>query len=209
MARRHEQQTRDYSWNTRLYAILAGTSMLVLSSISPTHAWLKADLVRCSETGFEATTGVPCGGDDLTKGRIGVTPSGVVKVGVLEALAEPFNLYEVYWLPVGETVANAVFVGNFATDCNGNARTVLREIVTPADIRRGTVMNIFTEVGVPDAGVLLVYSRGPWGFDDADGDCRPDTFNTAPVGTDPTKPLANPTVDLTGDGVQFLSGYTN
>jgi hypothetical protein len=70
-------------------------------------------------------------------------------------------------------------------------------------------MNMYTEVGAPDAGVFLVFSRGPWGFADVDGNCRPDTLNTVPLGTDPTLSLANPAVDLATDGVQFFSGYTN
>jgi hypothetical protein len=149
-----------------------------------------------------------CGGDNLTQGQINIKDSGVVRVGVREALADPFNLYEVYWLPIGAALTDAVKVGNFATDCDGNAATPLKDITTPDDVMHGAPMSMYTQVGDVSAGNFLVYSRGPWALDD-DGDCSINQFNTVPLGTDPMKALANPVVDLATSGVQFISGYQN
>lgn len=163
-------------------------------------------LVRCAETSYTGT----CGRDSLSQGMIMVNGSGRVWVLVKGALADPFTLYEVYWVPVGASITDAIVVGNFATDCNGNAVTLLREISAPIDVISGPIVSMHTVVGTTDAGFFAVYSRGIWG-NDVSGDCKPDTFNTttSPTDTDPTHPLANPPVDLTVDGVQFFSGYNH
>lgn len=170
----------------------------------------RTDLVRCSDTGFGSTLGI-CGGDDLASGGISLAGGGKIAVAVKGALASPFSLYEVYWLPIGAAVTSAVLVGNFATDCNGNAKAILKTINTPdqALSKTGTKINLFTAAGTIDAGNFIVYDRGPWGHDDLNADCEPDNYNTTmtPNDTDPTNPLANPTVVLGVDGVQFLSGY--
>lgn len=189
------------------------TSVLAVAAVTAApqaHAY-QADLLRCVTTSF-ATTGLgTCGGDNLTAGQIGISPGGVVGVKVRGALADPFNLYEVYWLPIGSSVINAVYVGNFATNCSGRANQPLKQIVTPADVPGpGGALDINTLVGSASAGNFLVYSRGPWATS-TDADCAPETFNTtvSPTDTDPNNPLANPTVNLTTDAVQFISGYEN
>jgi len=190
----------------RLHSLVwVGAFLLLVGTIQQAHAFrLGSQLVRCSETPW---TGV-CGGDNLAQGQINIKDGGVVRVGVREALADPFNLYEVYWLPIGAAVTDAVKVGNFATDCDGNAATSLKDITTPHDILHGALINMYTQVHDVSAGNFLVYSRGPSAFD-YDGDCSIDQLNTVPLGTDPMQPLANPVVDLATSGVQFISGYQN
>jgi hypothetical protein len=164
---------------------------------------MRAQLVKCSDTPWTGS----CGEDDLTAGWIVLQDNGRVHVNVQGALADPFNLYDVYWLPVGGVVTDAIFVGNFATRCHGNRVATLREITTPQEGISGTVSNMFTKVGPTSAGNFLVYSRGPWAFDH-NGDCTIDEYNTVPLGTDPTQPLANPTANVYSDVVQFISGYS-
>jgi hypothetical protein len=177
--------------------------LLTIGSLQHAHAFrLASQLVRCSDIPWTGT----CGGDALTEGRIKLKDNGTIQVGVKGALADPFNLYEVYWLPIGAAVTSAIAVGHFGTDCHGHFNAQLRDITTPDDIRHGPVTDIYTLVGDTSAGNFLLYSRGPWAFD-TDGDCSIEQLNTVPLGTDPTLPLANPPVVLSTSGVQFLSGY--
>src|SRR6266511_906835 len=190
---RHSRRFRGLVW--------VGAFLLSMGLVQQSHALrLTSQLVRCSETPW---TGA-CGGDSLAEGHVNLMDGGLVRLGVQEALADPFNLYEVYWMPIGAAVAEAVRVGNFATDCYGNVLTLLRDIATPDDVTHGTPVNMYTRVSNVSAGNFLVYSRGPWAFD-YNGDCSIDQFNTVPLGTDPLQPLANPPVDLSTGGVQFIS----
>ncbi len=170
------------------------------NAAAPPPPLMSGQWVRCAET---AWAGSACGGDDLAMGRFTVLAGGVVTTRVEGALADPFNLYEVYWLPIGAQVTSATLVGNFATDCNGAAATPLKLISTPAQVLAGAPVNVMSLTGTTAAGHFLVYSRGPWGFDDANADCLPDTLNS----TSKVAPLANPQVDLATSGVQFISGF--
>lgn len=178
-------------------------ALLSLGIAQEAHALrIQSQLVQCFQTSWSG-----CGGDTLTAGKINLQDSGTTRVTVEGAA--PFNLYEVYWLRIGQSVTDATLVGNFATDCSGDKGAALRTITRPRDVVKGTPTNIYTAVGDSSAGNFLVYSRGPWGFGDANGDCEPDTFNTAPLGTNPNATFANPAVNLAIDPVQFLSGYAN
>ncbi len=182
------------------HAVVAGVLTATPAFALPRMA---DQLVRCSSTPW-ATAGT-CGGDPITLGStVSIASGGQVAVNVRGAWS--FNLYEVYWLPIGGTTADLVAIGNFATNCAGDARGVLRTITTPAGVRAGAVADIDTAVGTVSAGNFFVFSRGPWATD-SDGDCRIDQFNTVPLGMDPTKPLANPVTTPVSDPVQFLSGY--
>lgn len=163
---------------------------------------VKGRLVPCSSTSWTATG---CGGDPITDGWMFINAGGPMIANVTGLNA--FNLYEVYWLPIGSAVTSAVYVGAFGTDCSGNANTPLRSISTPANVVSGVPTNFVTLVGAASAGNFLIYSRGPWGWDDGNGDCRPDHLNTVPLGAPPTAPLANPVVNLSTDNVQFIPGY--
>lgn len=168
-------------------------------------ARISSQLVECSSTTWSATT---CGEDQLTSGGIVLRDSGAITVTINEALADPYNLYEVFWLPIGEAASAAVSLGQFATDCNGDARAILRTITTPREIRTGAVSNIYSLVGNLSAGSFLVLSRGPWAVD-SNHDCTVEYFNTTPLGLDRGNPLANPTVTPASDLLQFISGYQN
>lgn len=197
-----------------LACTLALTTLTALPSFGHAATY-QTDLVRCTHTDY-ATNGGICGGDNLVSGSINVLNgklmSGRVSVTVKGALAEPFNLYEVYWLPIGAASVDAIYVGNFATDCNGDAKAaILKTINTPKQALNtglGVKANLFTAVGSMSAGNFILYSRGPWG-DDTNGDCVADTYNTTtnPADTDPSHALANPTINLSSDGVQFISGF--
>ncbi|GIX47812.1 MAG: hypothetical protein KatS3mg131_2023 [Candidatus Tectimicrobiota bacterium] len=198
--------------------VLAGA--LLLLGLTPAQADTRQQLVPCSETHFEAGaygqyygmmyhgTDAVCGGDPLDRGDIGIVAGRFIRASLVGA--QPFNLYEVYWVPVGgDPTTTRVKVGNLLTDCNGNARGLLRDIVRPADHRAAPPVDITARVGNMAAGHFFVYSRGPWGWGSSSS-CRiPDTLNTDD-GT-PTGTLVNP--ELWGgasgffDGVQFLSGY--
>ena len=198
------------SHDRRWWLVPASICMMVLGFTLHAQAFVVSDLLRCSDLiGFDARMGVACGGDNLVSGSVAITPSGAVAVNVQGALPDPFVLYEVYWLPSGEPVPNAILLGNFTTDCHGNSGMLLRTISAPIHQILGSPIDITTLVGPFDSGLFLVYSRGPMGFDDFDADCRPDTLNTVPPGTDPILPLANPPVNLPGDVLQFVSGYQN
>jgi len=189
----------------RLFVNIAAVACLGLATQAHAAPRYSAQMVRCSSTPWSSIG--TCGGDPITtSSRIQITSGGAAAVSVQGAW--PFNLYEVYWLPIGGTTADVVAIGNFATDCAGDARALLRTITTPAEIRTGVVGNVDTLVGPTSAGNFLVYSRGPWATD-TDGDCRIDFFNTVPLGLVRTNPLANPVTDPAADPVQFLSGYAN
>lgn len=201
--------------------------MLVLASMVMTTAKAasKNDLVRCSETGYVGSSADSCGGDNLTRGNIQVTPSGKVSVAVSGAEADPlypFNLYEVYWLPVGGLVSDARLIGNFVTDCNGSSVknsgnpgvAFLKTITMASEISSTAYANIYTLVGNVGSGVFLVYDRGPYSY--AATPCNPRTlaeYNTSSSpndmgSTNLTTPFANPSV-VSDYRIQFMSGYHN
>lgn len=185
----------------------------------------KNNLVRCSETGYVGSSIDSCGGDNLTHGVIQVTASGKIAVTVHGAVADPalpFNLYEVYWLPVGQTPSTALLIGNFVTDCNGDSvknsgnpgTAYLKTIAQAADIKSTSYANIFTLVGNISSGVFLVYDRGP--FSNTDTPCNPKKlteYNTSfspndTSATNMTTPFANLAV-VPDYRIQFMSGYHN
>ena len=191
------------------WGVALSVGLMVFGLSSQAQAMVSWDLVRCADTAFAPKVGAMCGGDSLSEGSISIIPSGEVAVKVRGALGDPFGLYEVYWLSFGDPVTTATYIGNFTTDCAGDGRAVLRDITKPIDIVTSFPNNIFAAVGAPDVGIFLVYSRGPMGFGDLDGDCRADEFNTVPLGLNLSLPLANPPVNLGSDIIQFISGYRN
>jgi hypothetical protein len=190
--------------------------------VATSHASTLQQLLRCSDTQFEQgaygqyygqtyhSTDQVCGGDSLGSGLVKIRNDGRVFVKLVNANNDPFVMYEIYWLPIGQDpVTHRVYLGNVLTDCNGNANTLLRPIDSPIDSRNAAPTNITTEVGVKDSGQFLFYSRGPWGDTD-DGNCKPTNFNTSNNNYDGT--LNNPelwggTSNALFDGVQFISGY--
>ncbi len=179
------------------------------TSLPPAPPFFNASLIRCVDSHFSKSLGT-CGGDALVKGHIAMTPKATL-IKADGALADPFNLYEVYWLALGDNVADAVLAGNVVTDCKGNARGALTTITTASDALNAataTPVVIYPTAGEMGAGVFLVYSRGPWAHD-SDGDCVADTYNTIVnwADTDASHALANPPVIPGIDNVQFLSGY--
>jgi|GEM_PF-3065114 len=190
---------------TSLLTSVSATS-LPPAAIAPVF---NASLIRCADSHFSKSLGT-CGGDALAQGRIALTPKATL-IKTEGALADPFNLYEVYWLALGDTLADAVPAGNFVTDCKGNARGSLTTLTTANEALNPTATTpviLYPTAGYLSAGVFLVYSRGPWAQDN-DGDCVADTYNTVVNGadTDASHALANPPVILGVDNVQFLSGY--
>ncbi len=205
---------------TRIAGILTAFAALGFSAHS--LAATEQQLLRCTDTQFEqgaygqyygmtyhGTSNV-CGGDDLGSGSIAINDNGTISVELVAANHDPFVLYEVYWIPVGQDpVTHRVMVGNLLTDCDGNANNTLRDISAPIDATTGAEVDISVRVGNKDAGNFYLYSRGPWGFTD-DGTCSPSTYNT----TDGTEygNVGNPvlwgsTSNPLFDGVQFISGY--
>ncbi len=176
----------------------------------PTTSFQTA-LVPCTNTTFSSSSLGSCGGDALTTGSVALSGGNIV-VSVKGALADPFNLYEVYWLPIGMPVTAAVLLDNFVTDCNGTANKAgLKPIAKGSDARTsvGVKTNIHTRVGNSSAGNFLIYSRGPYAAD-TNADCKADTYNTtvSPNDTRAANTLANPPVTLGIDEVQFISGFT-
>lgn len=201
-------------------SILAALATLSFSSVS--SAATEQQLLRCMDTQFEQGaygqyygmtyhgTDQVCGGDDLGSGRIGINDDGTIRVELNNANHDPFVLYEVYWIPVGQDpVTHRVMVGNIMTDCNGNASNTLRDISAPVDSTTAAETDISARVGNKDAGNFYFYSRGPWGFSD-DGTCKPSTYNTSDgteYGTVANPELWGSTSNPFFDGVQFISGY--
>lgn len=216
----------------KILSSIAFMSVLVIFSLTSINAIATSttDLVRCSDTTYlSSNMGAVCGGDTLTRGLINVTPSGNVSVLIQNALASPFNLYEVYWLSIGDPVTSARLLGNFVTDCKGNSVknsglpgvSLVKPITMAADIATTTPTNIFTTVGNQSSGIFLVYSRGPYSYQSATAPCKTtklSEYNTTNSQHDNTvarnmTPFANPTVtpgvDTPGTNLQFLSGYTH
>lgn len=211
----------------RLTASILALACTALVSANA-NAASKNDLVRCSETGYVGSSADSCGGDNLTRGAIQVSPSGKVSVAINGAEADPlypYNLYEVYWLSVGEAVSAAQLIGNFVTDCTGNSIknsgapgiAWLKTISTAADIASTSYANIYTLVGNVKSGVFLVYDRGPYSYDaNITSPCNPKTlseYNTTSSPNDTgaaksTTPFANPPV-VPDYRIQFMSGYHN
>jgi hypothetical protein len=201
---------------------LAGLAL----SAANTQAATSNDLPRCVDTTYSSSGMGSCGGDNLNSGVIKVNSSGSVAVTVRGALADPYSLYEVYWLSIGEPATSAHLVGNFVTDCNGDSvkssgtpgPATLKTISKASEINSTAYTNIFTAVGNISAGVFLLYNRGPFSYDPTSAPpCKPSAlseYNTTNSPNDSgatktTTPFANPAVSLGTDSVQFLSGYHN
>jgi len=176
-------------------------------------------LGKCNEVKPSATAsatlvnavGASCGGDPLKTGRLNVdlkiAPAG--RVVVATTGAQPFNLYEVYFVPTGSTSTTAaVKVGQFATDCSGTAiDTRVRPITKAADVNTSAAPQLSALTGsAHGGGAFFVYSRGPWGSD-TNGDCTADRYNTtsSPTDSNANNPLANPALGGLTTGVQFVS----
>jgi hypothetical protein len=205
------------------------STVLSLASIS-VQAGSTNDLVRCVDTTYISSgLGATCGGDTLASGVIRVTPTGNISVLVQDASAEPFTLYEVYWLSVGEPVASAQLLGHFVTDCKGNSVrssglpgiALVKPISRAIDIAFAVPTDMTTTVGNASSGVFLVYSRGPYSYNTPTPPCNPRKLGeynttTSPHDNTATKkatPFANPVVtpgtDTPGTNLQFLSGYAH
>ena len=165
--------------------LLAGFSVT-----GPVAADTREQLLRCDDTNLEDGaygqyygmdfygTDEVCGGDTLDKGSIGVFANRFIRVRLDNANTDPFVLYEVYYVSIGDDPAtDKTMVGNLMTDCNGDANGVLKDMTRPIDIVAGSPVNIKVRVGDENAGFFF-YSRGPYGYTD-DGSCRPTTFNTS------------------------------
>lgn len=205
---------------TRSTSILA--AVFAFSFSADSSAATEQQLLRCMDTQFEQGaygqyygmtyhgTDQVCGGDDLGSGSIRINDDGTIAVTLDSANHDPFVMYEVYWIPVGQDpVTHRVMVGNILTDCNGDADNTLRDISAPIDALTGSEVDIVSRVGNKDAGNFYFYSRGPWGFTD-DGTCLPATFNTTdgtPYGNVANPVLWGGTSNPLFDGVQFISGY--
>lgn len=176
-------------------------------------------LGKCSEVSPSGTrsaalvtaAGATCGADPLKTGRLNVdlkiAPAG--RVVVATTGAQPFNLYEVYFVPHGSTSTTAaVKVGQFATECSGTAiDNRVRTITKAADITTSTAPQLSALTGsAHGGGAFFVYSRGPWGSD-TNGDCTADRFNTtsSPTDSNANNPLANPAIGSLTSGLQFVS----
>jgi len=155
--------------------------------------------------------GASCGGDPLKTGRLNVdlkiAPAG--RVVVATTGAQPFNLYEVYFVPTGSTSTTAaVKVGQFATDCAGAAIDKrVRPITKAADVNTSAAPQLSALTGsAHGGGAFFVYSRGPWGSD-TNSDCVADRYNTtsSPTDSNANNPLANPALGSLTTGLQFVS----
>ena len=205
-----------------LLKTLALTTVLLagLAGAGPVAADTRQQLLRCDDTNLEdgayglfygmdyyGTTEV-CGGDTLDKGAIGGVANRFIRVRLDNANTDPFVLYEVYYVSIADDPAtDKTMVGNLMTDCNGDAKGMLKDMTRPVDIFLGSPVNIKMRVGDENAGFFFFYSRGPYGWTD-DGSCRPTTFNTSDGtrhGTFNNPPLweGDPGFDL----IQFVSGY--
>lgn len=209
----------------RYLALLSTLACLALSAANA-EAATNNDLVRCTDTTYSSSGMGGCGGDNLNSGVIKVNSTGTVSVTVRGALADPYSLYEVYWLSIGEPVTSAHLVGNFVTDCNGDSvknsgtpgPATLKTISKASEINSAAYTSIFTTAGNISAGVFLLYNRGPYSYDPTSAPpCKPSAlseYNTTNSPNDSgatktTTPFANPPVSLGVDAVQFLSGYHN
>ncbi len=200
-------------------AVLA---VCVLWNSGQAFAATEQQVLRCNDTKFEQGaygkyfgmtyhgTDQVCAGDSLGSGTIGINDDGTIRVLLNAANHNPFVMYEVYWIPVGnDPVLERVMVGNILTDCNGDANNTLRDISAPADQYTAAEVDISVRVGNKDAGNFYFYSRGPYGFND-DGTCKPLNYNTSDnteYGTVANPVLWGGTSNPFFDGVQFISGY--
>ena len=204
-----------------LMKTLALTAVLLagFSVAGPVAADTRQQLLRCDDTNLEDGaygqyygmdfygTDEICGGDTLDKGSIGVFANRFIRVRLDNANTDPFVLYEVYYVSIGDDPAtDKTMVGNLMTDCNGDANGVLKDMTRPIDIVAGSPVNIKVRVGDENAGFFF-YSRGPYGYTD-DGSCRPTIFNTSDGTRHGT--FNNPSLGGGGTGfdlIQFVSGY--
>ncbi len=199
---------------------LAAALLMGLGTTASVSADTRQQLLLCNDTNLEdgafgtqygmtyhGTTEV-CGGDTLDRGSIGVVANRFIRVRLDNANMDPFVLYEVYYVSIGDDPAtDKTMVGHVLTDCNGDANGLLKDMTAPIHKFTHGPVNIRTRVGNQNAGVFFLYSRGPYGFTD-DGSCRPTTLNTSdgtPGGT-----FNNPSLWGGGAGfdvIQFVSGY--
>ena len=204
-----------------LMKTLALTAVLLagFSVAGPVVADTRQQLLRCDDTNLEDGaygqyygmdfygTDEICGGDTLDKGSIGVFANRFIRVRLDNANTDPFVLYEVYYVSIGDDPAtDKTMVGNLMTDCNGDANGVLKDMTRPIDIVAGSPVNIKVRVGDENAGFFF-YSRGPYGYTD-DGSCRPTIFNTSDGTRHGT--FNNPSLWGGGTGfdlIQVVSGY--
>ena len=190
-----------------------------LAGAGPVAADTREQLLRCDDTNLEDGaygqyygmdfygTDEICGGDTLDKGSIGVFANRFIRVRLDNANTDPFVLYEVYYVSIGDDPAtDKTMVGNLMTDCNSDANGVLKDMTRPIDIVADSPVNIKLRVGDENAGFFF-YSRGPYGYTD-DGSCRPTIFNTSDGTRHGT--FNNPSLWGGGTGfdlIQFVSGY--
>lgn len=205
-----------------------------MGTVQPALVW-KAQFAKCWDTFFSygiygsagsflstyhGPSGVACGGDPLTFGQFKViksTSSGMPPFALKVTVrgANPWNLYSVYYLPIGgDPVSDKVFVGEFMTNRLGNASRYVKDCsatltpacllsssTTPADL--SGIVSTYPSA----SGQFLVYSRGI-SKKDNDGDGIYETWKTSD--STATGTLNNPTLWGTGsgyDGVQFLSAW--
>lgn len=178
------------------------------------HAGTHQQLVRCSDTNFEAgfygtyygalyhgTTAV-CGGDSLVQGSIDRV-GDYLHLSLKEAGPDPYILYEVYWVPIGgDPVADRVLLGDVITDCNRNVNALVKSLATPADLSNPPT-NVHSLIASPNAGFFMVYSRGTQsGAVTGSSTCNPATLDPGYTFT----PVLWGGAGGMFDGVQFLSG---
>jgi len=205
-----------------LMKTLALTAVLLagLAGAGPVAADTRQQLLRCDDTNLENGpygqyygmdfygTDEICGGDTLDKGAIGVVANRFIRVRLDNANTDPFVLYEIYYVSIGDDPAtDKIMVGNLMTDCNGDANGLLKDMSAPIDKFSASPVNIKTRVGDQNAGFFFLYSRGPYGWTD-DGSCRPTTLNTSDGTAGGT--FNNPPLWGGGAGfdlIQFVSGY--
>lgn len=200
----------------------------------------KADLLQCSITNFpnspyfqseaiayHGSTANMCGGDP-GQGLIRIKPATnyiEIKMGTL---AHTWNLYTVFWLPIGGVPDFAAgdlrYIGEFFT--KGTAalirwRTVRHNSAamgtSPADLTNSAYSVDFTTAVAnhPEAGQFLLYSRGPVKTDpDSTGRLTWNTDDRSWSGTLVNVPMwTNTTAGFIqqwsgGRGPQFISGVS-
>ena len=133
---------------------------------------------------------------------------------VLVRGANPWNLYSVYYLPIGgEPVTDKVFIGEFLTNGNGGRSAWINDCTATLTPTCFLTSSFTTRVDmntlgftIPASGQFLVYSRGISKLD-TDGDGIYETWKTSDNTASGT--MNNPTLwGGTGyDGVQFISSW--
>ena len=158
--------------------ILTTVLLAGLAGAGSVTADTRQQLLRCDDTNLEDGpygqyygmdfygTDEICGGDTLDKGSIGVFANRFIRVRLDNANTDPFVLYEVYYVSIADDPAtDKTMVGNLMTDCNGDAKGMLKDMTRPVDIFAGSPVNIKMRVGDENAGFFF-YSRGPYRWTD-------------------------------------------